>query len=41
MLTQPIMLNLPFVLVENGYTEKTSKEIKHDFLIKTLMILIK
>jgi phosphoglycolate phosphatase len=26
--------NLPFVLVEDGYTEKTSKEIKHDFLIK-------
>ena len=25
---------LPFVLVENGYTEKTTKEIKHDFLIK-------
>ena len=25
---------LPFVLVENGYTEKTSKEIKHDVLIK-------
>jgi phosphoglycolate phosphatase len=25
---------LPFILVEDGYTEKTSKEIKHDFLIK-------
>ncbi len=25
---------LPFVLVENGYTEKTTKEIKHDLLIK-------
>jgi phosphoglycolate phosphatase len=26
--------NLPFVLVEGGYTEKTTDEIKHDFLIK-------
>jgi len=25
---------LPFVLIENGYTEKTSAEIKHDILIK-------
>ena len=25
---------LPFVLVENGYTEKTTQEIKHDVLIK-------
>ena len=25
---------IPFVLVENGYTEKKSKEIKHDVLIK-------
>jgi phosphoglycolate phosphatase len=25
---------LPFVLVENGYTEKTTKEIKHNILIK-------
>tara|TARA_A100001011_G_scaffold386974_2_gene463931 strand:+ start:788 stop:1450 length:663 start_codon:yes stop_codon:yes gene_type:complete len=25
--------NLPFVLVDNGYTEKTSKDIKHDLLI--------
>ena len=25
---------LPFVLVENGYTEKTTNEIKHDVLIK-------
>ena len=25
---------LPFVLVENGYTEKTTNEIKHDLLIK-------
>ena len=25
---------LPFVLVENGYTEKTTNEIKHDMLIK-------
>ena len=25
---------LPFVLVENGYTEKTTKEIKHNELIK-------
>ena len=25
---------LPFVLIENGYTEKTSKEIKHNVLIK-------
>jgi len=25
---------LPFVLVENGYTEKTTKEIKHNVLIK-------
>jgi len=25
---------LPFVLVENGYTEKTSQEIKHNILIK-------
>jgi phosphoglycolate phosphatase len=25
---------LPFVLVENGYTEKTTQEIKHDLLIK-------
>jgi phosphoglycolate phosphatase len=26
--------NLPFVLVENGYTEKKTNEIKHDILIK-------
>jgi phosphoglycolate phosphatase len=26
--------NLPFVLVEDGYTEKTINEIKHDVLIK-------
>ena len=26
--------NLPFVLVKDGYTEKTEKEIKHDELIK-------
>jgi len=26
--------NIPFVLVDDGYTEKTSKEIKHDELIK-------
>jgi len=25
---------LPFILVEDGYTEKSSKEIKHDYLIK-------
>jgi phosphoglycolate phosphatase len=25
---------IPFVLVENGYTEKTTREIKHDVLIK-------
>ena len=25
--------NLPFVLIKNGYTEKTEKEIKHDNLI--------
>jgi phosphoglycolate phosphatase len=25
---------LPFILIENGYTEKTTKEIKHDVLIK-------
>jgi phosphoglycolate phosphatase len=25
---------LPFVLVENGYTEKTTQEIKHNLLIK-------
>jgi phosphoglycolate phosphatase len=28
---------LPFVLVENGYTEKTAKEIKHDVLIKNFV----
>ena len=26
-------LNLPFILVKDGYTEKTEKEIKHDELI--------
>ena len=26
--------NLPFILVENGYTEKKTQEIKHDILIK-------
>ena len=26
--------NIPFVLVNNGYTEKTYREIKHDVLIK-------
>jgi len=26
--------NLPFILIEDGYTEKTTKEIKHDVLIK-------
>tara|TARA_B100001094_G_C17633573_1_gene531653 strand:- start:253 stop:594 length:342 start_codon:yes stop_codon:yes gene_type:complete len=25
---------IPFILVENGYTEKKSNEIKHDHLIK-------
>ena len=25
---------IPFVLVENGYTEKKASEIKHDYLIK-------
>ena len=25
---------LPFILVENGYTEKTTEEIKHNVLIK-------
>jgi len=28
---------LPFVLVENGYTEKTTNEIKHDMLIKDFL----
>jgi phosphoglycolate phosphatase len=28
---------LPFVLVENGYTEKTTKEIKHNVLIKNFI----
>ena len=26
--------NIPFILVKDGYTEKTSEEIKHDELIK-------
>ena len=26
--------NLPFVLVKDGYTDKSEKEIKHDQLIK-------
>ena len=26
--------NLPFILVKDGYTEKTTKEIKHDVAIK-------
>ena len=30
---QLIMLILPFVLVKDGYTEKSEKEIKHDELI--------
>ena len=30
---------LPFILVEDGYTEKTTKEIKHDYLIKDFIIL--
>ena len=25
---------IPFILVEDGYTEKSAKEIPHDFLIK-------
>ena len=25
---------IPFILVEDGYTEKTTEQIKHDFLIK-------
>jgi len=25
---------LPFILVDEGYTEKTAEQIKHDFLIK-------
>ena len=29
--------NLPFVLVQDGYTEKTSAEIKHDILIKNFI----
>ena len=28
---------IPFVLVEDGYTEKSSKEIPHDFLIKDFL----
>ena len=28
---------LPFVLVENGYTEKTTQEIKHGVLIKNFV----
>ena len=28
---------IPFVLVENGYTEKSSKEIPHDILIKDFL----
>ncbi|MDC0472335.1 HAD-IA family hydrolase, partial [Pelagibacteraceae bacterium] len=28
---------LPFVLVENGYTEKTTNEIKHNLLIKNFI----
>ena len=31
--TSAINANLPFVLVKDGYTEKTEKEIKHDELI--------
>ena len=26
--------NLPFILIEGGYTEKSVNEIKHNFLIK-------
>tara|TARA_B100000579_G_scaffold421027_1_gene421367 strand:+ start:464 stop:1126 length:663 start_codon:yes stop_codon:yes gene_type:complete len=29
--------NLPFVLIENGYTEKSKKEIKHDISIKNFL----
>ena len=29
--------NLPFVLVKDGYTEKTEKEIKHDELISNFL----
>ena len=29
--------NLPFVLVQDGYTEKTSAEINHDILIKNFI----
>ena len=28
---------IPFVLIENGYTEKSSKEIPHDILIKDFL----
>ncbi len=28
---------IPFVLVEDGYTEKSSKEIPHDILIKDFL----
>ena len=31
--------NLPFVLVRDGYTEKTEKEIKHDEVISDFIIL--
>ena len=33
--------NLPFVLVKDGYTEKSEKEIKHDELLSILLILKK
>jgi Predicted phosphatases len=29
-----INANLPFILIEDGYTGKTPKEIKHEHLIK-------
>ena len=31
------MLKLPFILVKDGYTEKSEKEIKHDELISDLL----
>ena len=33
--------NIPFVLIENGYTEKKSNEIYHDHLVKDFVGLEK
>ena len=33
--------NIPFILIEDGYTEKSTSEIYHDYLVKDFVNLDK